>query len=50
MTASRENNESKSDKKAYTGPTLTTYRKLKNLTTGGSGKAAEPSNGRKPRP
>ena len=50
MTASRENNESKSDKKSYTRPTLTTYGQLKNLTTGGSGKSKEPSSGRKPRP
>ena len=37
-------------RKPYTKPSLTTYGQLKDITTGGSGKAAEPSNGRKPRP
>jgi hypothetical protein len=37
-------------KKAYAKPRLTRYGKLKELTTGGSGSAVEPSSGKKPRP
>jgi len=37
-------------KKVYTKPSLKPYGKLKDLTTGGSGRAAEPSRGKKPRP
>jgi len=50
MAAPRENTESTSRLKAYTKPTLTTYGRLKDLTTGGSGRASEGSNGKKPRP
>ena len=34
----------------YTKPSLTTYGQLKDITTGGSGKSTELSNGKKPRP
>jgi len=37
-------------KKNYETPILTMYGKLKDLTTGGSGRAQEPSNGSKTRP
>jgi hypothetical protein len=36
--------------KPYQRPKLTTYGKLRDLTTGGSGNANEPSSGKKPRP
>lgn len=36
--------------KPYQRPHLTTYGKLQDLTTGGSGKANEPSSGQRPRP
>ncbi len=36
--------------KAYKKPILTKYGKLKDLTTGGSGNAQEPSSGKKTRP
>jgi hypothetical protein len=37
-------------RREYKKPVLTTYGQLKDLTTGGSGKASEPSSGKKPRP
>ena len=37
-------------KKTYKKPVLSKYGKLKDLTTGGSGKSTEPSSGKKPRP
>ena len=37
-------------KKAYQEPKLTAYGRLKDLTTGGTGTAQEPSSGKKPRP
>jgi hypothetical protein len=38
------------ERKTYRKPTLTTYGRLKDLTTGGTGRAQEPSSGAKPRP
>jgi hypothetical protein len=38
------------DRKPYNQPALTNYGQLKDLTTGGSGSAQEPSSGKKPRP
>jgi len=37
-------------RKPYQRPKLTTYGKLRDLTTGGTGNATEPSSGKKPRP
>jgi hypothetical protein len=37
-------------KKVYERPTLTRYGRLKDLTTGGTGNAHEPSSGKRPRP
>jgi hypothetical protein len=37
-------------KKAYRTPRVAKYGKLKDLTTGGTGNANEPSSGKKPRP
>ncbi len=37
-------------RKSYQKPSLTKYGQLKDLTTGGSGNASEPSSGKKPRP
>ena len=37
-------------RKPYKKPTLTKFGRLKDLTTGGSGHAHEPSSGKKPRP
>jgi hypothetical protein len=37
-------------KKPYTKPSVEKYGSLRNLTTGGSGHANEPSSGKKPRP
>ena len=37
-------------RKTYSRPTLKKYGQLKDLTTGGSGSAQEPSSGKKPRP
>ena len=37
-------------KTTYETPTLTTYGKLKDLTTGGTGNASEGSSGQRPRP
>ena len=37
-------------KKAYRAPRVAKYGKLKDLTTGGTGNASEPSSGKKPRP
>jgi len=48
--ASHRKTETAPRKKAYTKPSLKPYGKLKDLTTGGSGRAAEPSRGKKPRP
>jgi hypothetical protein len=36
-------------KKTYKKPVLTKYGKLKDLTTGGTGNAQEPGQGKKPR-
>ena len=36
-------------RKGYKTPSLTKYGRLKDLTTGGSGNAQEPSSGKKPR-
>jgi hypothetical protein len=38
------------DRTVYKKPILVTYGKLKDLTTGGSGKSKEGSGGKKPRP
>ena len=37
-------------KKPYRKPKLTAYGRLKDLTTGGTGSAQEPSSGKKPKP
>jgi hypothetical protein len=47
---SRRQTESAPARKTYNKPTLTKYGRLKDLTTGGSGSANEPSSGKKPRP
>jgi hypothetical protein len=39
-----------SGKKSYQKPSLTAYGRVKDLTTGGTGSANEPSSGKKPRP
>ena len=48
--ASRNETETKPERKAYKKPILTKYGQLKDLTTGGSKSAQEPSSGKKPRP
>jgi hypothetical protein len=48
--ASSTNVHPASKKKTYERPRLTKYGQLKDLTTGGSGSANEPSSGKKPRP
>jgi len=47
---SRQKPATTSLRKTYKKPILTKYGKLKDLTTGGSGNANEPSSGKKPRP
>jgi hypothetical protein len=37
-------------RKPYQRPNVTTYGRLRDLTTGGTGNANEPSSGKRPRP
>jgi hypothetical protein len=46
----QDNSKAAPGRKIYKKPTLTTYGRLKDLTTGGSGTANEGSSGKKPRP
>jgi hypothetical protein len=48
--ASGNTTEKTPGKKVYQTPTLTRYGRLKDLTTGGSGKAVEGKSGKRPRP
>ena len=48
--ASDRSTETTPRKKSYTRPSLRPYGKLKDLTTGGTGHATEPSSSKKPRP
>jgi len=50
MTESRDKTQTVPGRKTYKKPILTKYGRLKDLTTGGSGRANEPSSGKKPRP
>lgn len=46
----RHKSESPDGRKPYQRPSLQTYGSLKDLTTGGSGKAQETGSGKNPRP
>ena len=50
MVASKHEARPTARRRDYKKPVLATYGQLKDLTTGGSGKASEPSSGKKPRP
>jgi hypothetical protein len=48
--ASQESVKKSPVRKPYHRPSVTTYGRLRDLTTGGTGNANEPSSGKRPRP